>query len=340
MTASDFTRRFVNLADPRLGAEVTSVTDDFFAPKDRMIDPGDPVFVPGKYDDHGKWMDGWESRRKRTPGHDHAVIRLGQPAVIQGANIDTRHFTGNYPPAASLQGCRHDGDIPDDDTVWTELLARVDLRGDSQHLFDIESDEAWTHVRLNIFPDGGIARLRLYGFFHIDWSRRDPRETIDLLAVENGGRPIFANNEHFGILANIMAPGKGTDMGDGWETRRRREPGNDWAVVALGHAGTIEDILVDTAFFKGNYPSHISLQALLSEKVDDEALAQQSHRWHDLLAKTPLTADAEHRFKPDAALGPVSHVRINIFPDGGISRLRLFGKRLDPKHLNIHRRAG
>ncbi|WP_286829043.1 MULTISPECIES: allantoicase [Kordiimonas] len=325
MTRTDFTK-LVNLAQPRLGAKVTFATDDFFADKARLISPEDAVFIPGKYDDNGKWMDGWESRRKRGMGHDHAIIRLGQAGIIRGVDIDTSHFTGNFPPAASLDACVAEGDVPGEDAAWTEIVPATNLAGDSHHLIAVESDQPWTHLRLNIFPDGGVARLRVYGIMHKVWGKSDAGKTIDLAALENGGRPVVANNEHFGVLANIMAPGKGINMGDGWETRRRREPGNDWAIIELGHPGTIEDILVDTAFFKGNFPSHISLQAALVTGGTDESLTVESQFWPELLSKQDLRADDEHPFKPTADLGPVSHVRINIFPDGGISRLRLMGK--------------
>lgn len=327
MATHDFTHRYVNMASPRLDATVVYSTDDFFAAKERLIDPEEPVFIPGKYDDNGKWMDGWESRRKRTPGHDFCIVRLGQAGVIHGVDIDTRHFTGNYPPAASLEACVSGDDMPGDDALWTEIVPRMDLIGDSQHLVPIDSPTPWTHLRLHIFPDGGVARLRVYGRIFKDWSGEDASKTIDLLTLENGGRPIFANNEHFGILANIMAPGKGINMGDGWETRRRREPGNDWAVVELGHVGTIEQIMVDTAYFKGNYPAFISLQAANLENADDETIPRESDGWTELLAKQPLTADNEHTFAPSAHIGPITHVRLNIYPDGGVSRMRLFGKR-------------
>lgn len=326
MTTQDFTNRYVNLAAPRLGAQVVYATDDFFAAKERLIDPDEPVFIDGKYDDNGKWMDGWESRRKRTPGHDHCIVKLGHAGIIHGINIDTRHFTGNYPPAASIEACVSADDMPDESINWTEIVARTDLAGDSQHLVAVNNPTPWTHLRFHIFPDGGVARLRVYGQVYKEWSESDADETIDLLALENGGRPIFANNEHFGIVGNLMAPGKGINMGDGLETRRRRDPGNDWAVVALGHAGTIEKILVDTAYFKGNYPAFVSLQAACIEHSDDETIASESGEWSELLAKQPLTADAEHTFPPNESTGPVTHVRMNIFPDGGVSRLRLFGK--------------
>ncbi len=325
MTNTDFTR-LVNLASPRLGAEVTYATDDFFADKTRLIDPTDPVFIPGKYDDNGKWMDGWESRRKRTTGYDHAIIKLGQPGVIEGFDINTSHFTGNFPPAASIEVCVSDDAIPGENAEWRELVPSTNLNGDSHHLVAAASGAPVTHIRLNIFPDGGVARLRVYGTVYKDWRTLSQSGEIDMLALENGGRPIVANNEHFGVLANIMAPGRGVDMGDGWETRRRREPGNDWAIVALGHPGTISRILVDTAHFKGNFPSGISLQAAFVDGGTDDSLPVQSQFWKELLPKQPLTADAEHTFQTELEdLGTISHVRINIFPDGGISRLRLFG---------------
>ncbi len=325
MTKTNFTR-LVNLASPRLGAEVTYATDDFFADKARLIDLTEPVFVPGKYDENGKWMDGWESRRKRSTGYDHAIIKLGQPGVVKGFDIDTSHFTGNFPPAASIDVCVSDDAVPGENAEWRELVPSTTLNGDSHHLIAAESDAPITHIRLNIFPDGGVARLRVYGTVYKDWRTISQSGEIDLLALENGGRPIIANNEHFGVLANIMAPGRGIDMGDGWETRRRREPGNDWAIVALGHSGAISRILVDTAHFKGNFPSGISLQAALVDGGTDDSLPVQSQFWQELLPRQPLTADAEHTFQTELeALGTISHVRINIFPDGGISRLRLFG---------------
>jgi len=321
---TDF-RRLVNLANPRIGAKVTFATDDFFADKSRLIDPAEAVFIPGKYDDNGKWMDGWESRRKRSTGYDHAIIRLGAPGIVRGFDIDTSHFTGNFPPAASIDACISYEDVPGDAAVWTTLVPSMSLAGNSHHPVACASGEAWTHIRLNIYPDGGVARLRVYGAIYRDWSGFDAGERIDLLAMENGGRGIMANDEHFGVLSNITLPGKGLNMGDGWETRRRREPGNDWSILALGHAGVIEDILVDTAFFKGNFPSHISIQGALVTAGTDESLPVQSQFWAELLDRQPLSADAEHHFRPLAGVGPISHVRVNIYPDGGISRLRLFG---------------
>jgi allantoicase len=323
----DLRRHHVNLAQPRLGAEVTYATDDFFADKARLIDPADPVFVPGKYDKNGKWMDGWESRRKRTGGHDWCVIRLGVPGLVAGFEIDTRHFTGNYPPGAELAVCRSDDAVPDDEAGWTKVTARLALNGDDRVYVPIEHDEPVTHVRLDIFPDGGVARLRVWGRVAKDWSAVGPDERVDLLAMENGGRGIIANDEHYGCIENLTAPGRGANMGDGWETRRRREPGHDWAVLALGAPGRIDEVVIDTAFFKGNYPDRCFLQAAAAAAGSPEEIAAASESWPLLLPEVKLEADKVHVFRDGLAdLGAIRFVRLNIVPDGGVSRLRLVGR--------------
>jgi allantoicase len=291
-----------------------------------MLSREPAVFIAGKFDDNGKWMDGWETRRRRGPGHDHCVIRLGLPGAIRGFDIDTSHFTGNYPPAASIEACLVEGE-PGKDTEWVELLAPARLGGDSHHYLAIQDARVWSHLRLHIYPDGGIARLRVYGEVARDWSQRGGDRLYDLAAIENGGRPVAWNDAHFGHPINLLAPGRGQNMGDGWETRRRREPGSDWTVIALGCAGSIRRIEIDTAHFKGNYPDRFSLQAANAGNVPDEALVTQSMFWPVLLPEQPLSMDAVHVFSDQLAdLGPVTHVRFNIIPDGGVSRLRLWGR--------------
>jgi allantoicase len=320
-------RHHVDLAQPRLGAEVVHATDDFFADKARLIDPAEPVFIPGKYDENGKWMDGWESRRKRTPGHDWCVVRLGVPGVVAGFEIDTRHFTGNYPPGAEIEVCRSDQAIPDGHAGWTRVTPRLALKGDDRVYVPVEHGEPVSHVRLHIFPDGGVARLRVWGRVAKDWSKVEPGAGIDLLAMENGGRGIIANDEHYGRIENLTAPGRGVDMGDGWETRRRREPGYDWAVLELGAAGLIDEVVVDTAHFKGNYPDRCFLQAAPAATGSPEEIAAASERWPVLLPEAKLEADTIHVFRDELAhLGAVRFVRLNIVPDGGVSRLRLIGR--------------
>ena len=322
---NQFAARWVNLADPRLGAKVVHASDDFFAPAERMLNHEPAVFIPGKYDDHGKWMDGWESRRKRVEGHDHCIVRLALPGIVKGVDIDTSHFTGNYPPAASLDACRVDGD-PDAATRWTEILPAAALQGNSHHVLAVANERAWSHLRLNIYPDGGVARLRVYGKVARDWTTADRSTLIDLAAIENGGRAIACSDEHYGTPMNLLFPGRGATMGDGWETRRRREPGNEWAIVALGHAGRIARIEVDTARYKGNYPDRCSILAAQVGGGTEQSLVTQSMFWRTLLPEQKLQMDKQHSFAAEVAdLGPVTHVRFNIIPDGGVMRLRLFG---------------
>ena len=326
-----FGSNLVNLADARLGAEAIFATDDFFAPKERMLNPEPAVFIPGKYDEHGKWMDGWESRRKRTEGHDYCVVKLGLPGSIVGFDLDTSHFTGNFPPAASIEACwipeNQTGGVPGHNTEWSEIVPATSLKGNSHQFVAVADERAWTHLRLNIFPDGGVARLRAYGKVAVDWSQVDRKQLVDLAAVTNGGSAIACSDQHYGSPMLVLYPGRGVDMGDGWETRRRREPGNDWAIFALGHRGHIRKIEVDTAHFKGNYPDRCSIQAADVSGGTDESLITQSMFWRTLLPEQKLEMDRPHVFQKEVAeLGAITHVRLNIIPDGGISRMRLWGE--------------
>ncbi len=324
--APDWVRTCINLADPRLGAQGLRASDEFFAPLERMLNPEPAVFVPGKYDEHGKWMDGWETRRKRVNGYDWSILKLGVPGAIQGVDIDTSHFTGNYPPAASIEGCWSDVE-PGDDAAWTEVLPATSLKGNSHHYLPVSAEGRFTHLRLNIYPDGGVARLRVYGTPATDWSKRDKSALYDLVAAENGGRIVGWNDAHFGLPHNLLMPGRGVNMGDGWETRRRREPGNDWCVIQLGHPGVIDKIEVDTCHFKGNFPDRCSIQAARVTGGTDQSMITQSMFWPVLLPEQKLSMDAQHHFESEIQkLGAVTHIRFNIHPDGGVSRLRLFGR--------------
>ncbi len=311
-------RHWVQLEQPRLGSRVTYATDEFFAAKERLIDPAEPVFIDGKYDEHGKWMDGWESRRKRELGYDHCIVHLGLPGVIHGFDIDTSHFTGNYPPEISIDACSSDADVPEDG--WQEIVPKTAIEGDAHHYIDVLNGCAFTHVRLNIYPDGGVARLRIYGAVLPDIDNVEG--FVDLVAVEHGGRAIACSDEHYGSMHNLNMPGRGVNMGDGWETARRRGPGNDWVVVALGRPGSIARAEVDTAHFKGNYPDRVSLEA---GRFDSDAAAVDG-AWKPLLAESKLKMDQQHYFEALEPVGDVTHVRMSIYPDGGVSRLRLFGK--------------
>lgn len=324
----DWARRATNLANPRIGAAAICASDEFFAPLARMLDPQPAIFVPGKYDANGKWMDGWETRRKRSAGHDWAVIKLRR-GRIAGFDIDTSHFTGNYAPAISIEGTLTASDEPDTlkQASWTPVLAATALKGNSHHLVEIANDGVWSHLRVHIYPDGGVARLRVYGHVAGAFDASDASALHDLVALENGGRAVAWNDAHFGAVANLLLPGRGRDMGDGWETRRRREPGNDWCLIALAAPGVVEKIDVDTAHFKGNYPDRCSIQAARVDGGTEQSLVAQSMFWPVLLPEQKLAMDAGHHYANEiAALGPITHVRLNIFPDGGVSRLRLWGR--------------
>jgi len=312
---------FIRLEQPRLGSRVTFASDEFFAAKERLIDPAEPKFIYDKYDDHGKWMDGWESRRRRTPGHDYCVIRLGVPGIIRGLDIDTSYFTGNYPPQASIEVCVSDEDVPEDG--WSELLAKTNLSGDAHQLIPINNESSWTHLRLNIFPDGGIARLRVFGEVQPDAPEEEG--VMDLVALRHGGRALACSDEHYGSMHNLNLPGRGINMGDGWETARRRGPGNDWVIFALGRPGTVERVEVDTAHFKGNYPDRVSVE--VASFASNEEASNDSDQWRILLPETKLAMDQQHFFESELqSVGPFTHARVSIFPDGGVSRLRLFGR--------------
>ena len=323
----DFVYDYANLASARLGASVAMVTDDFFADKSRMLQDTPAVFIADKYDDNGKWMDGWETRRRRQGGHDWAVVKLAVPGVIKGLDIDTSHFTGNYPPAASLEGCRSETP-PDENAHWMRLLPISPLGPSQHHYFTVHSAEVVNWVRLQIFPDGGVARLRVHGQPVPVWESGDTKSIHELSALKNGGSIVAFNDAHYGNVAALLIEGRGLNMGDGWETRRRREPGNDWIIISLGGAGVVERVEVDTAHYKGNFPDRCSLQAARIEQGTRQSIVTQSQFWPTMMGEQKLSADKVHTFGPKelVQLGAVTHVKLNTFPDGGISRFRVFGK--------------
>ncbi|MBZ9601324.1 allantoicase [Phyllobacterium chamaecytisi] len=323
-----FARNSINLASAGLGAKPMFATDEFFAPLERMLSDEPAIFYPEKFDDNGKWMDGWETRRRRSSGHDYAVVQLAAPGTIAGFDVDTAHFTGNYPPACRIEACNTTGK-PGEATLWTEVLGLSQLGASSHHYFTCSSKQVWTHVRLHIHPDGGVARLRVYGQPSLDIDSVNG-EAVDLASSLLGGRVVAMSNAHYGYQ-RLLAPGRGINMGDGWETRRRREPGNDWIIIKLAARGTIESAIVDTAHFKGNYPDACSIQvADLGDAGEslDELVVASSMFWEEILPVQKLSADNIHEYGGNHIKqnGAVTHARFNIYPDGGVSRLRLFGK--------------
>lgn len=321
----------INLASEKLGAKALVCSDDFFAEKENLLKEGRGIFIADKYTDRGKWMDGWESRRKRTPGYDWCIIQLGAPGIIKGLDIDTHFFLGNHPPFASVEVCNEEGNpskefLDSDKVVWTEITPKSHLDPGSQNFFEVKNNEIWTHLRLNIFPDGGVARLKVYGEVYKNWNVVQENELIDLASAVNGAKSILCNDMFFSHMDNLIMPERGVNMGDGWETKRNRTPNNrDWVVVKLAHKGEINKILVDTCHFKGNYPDTCSIEGII---VSDNTIDFSSSdlKWTEILPKTKLQADHEHYFEKEiASKDSFTHIRLNIFPDGGVSRLRLFG---------------
>lgn len=323
----------LDLASEKLGGMVEYATDDFFAEKENLIKASEPVWKEGVYTDRGKWMDGWESRRKRVAGHDWAIIRLGLPGVIRGVVVDTTFFTGNYPAscsieAASVEGCPSTAELLSEGVEWFEVVPKTGLKGDTKNVIEARCERRVTHLRLHIYPDGGVARLRVYGEGVPEWPRllRSGGE-VDLAAAEHGGRAVGANDAHYGAPVNLIMPGRGVNMGDGWETRRRRGPGHDWAILALAAPGTISTVEVDTNHFKGNYPDRCSIDVCYAPGADWMTLNGELVEWRPLLPEVKLQAHARHFFHREVAShGVVTHARLRIVPDGGVSRLRLLGR--------------
>jgi allantoicase len=320
-----FTNGLIDLAQPRLGTKVIYKTDDFFASANRIISPTEPVFKVGVFDKHGKWMDGWESRRKRTAGHDYIIIKLGKPGTIKKVDVDTSHFNGNQPAMISIEGANSNSNKINQ-LNWQPLLSKKKTKANSHHYFTVNSNKVFTHIKFNIFPDGGVARLRLYG--SIAKSNKLKNKKINLASLLDGSSVIACNNEHFGKAENILAPGKAKNMGDGWETRRRRGKGFDWLILNSLDGKEIDKIEISTHHFKGNFPSHCSLQAAyLPNSKNSKQIVKSSNNWKYLLKDAKLSANKVHVFKNNLMKkDKINFIKINIFPDGGISRFRIYGK--------------
>jgi allantoicase len=322
-----FTDGLIDLAQPRLGTKVLFKTDDFFASAKRIISPTKPIFKEGVFDKHGKWMDGWESRRKRTKGHDYIILKLGKPGSIKKIDVDTSHFNGNQPAMVSIEGANSNSDKINQ-IKWQTLLLKKRTKANSHHYFAVNSKKVFTHIKFNIFPDGGVARLKLYG--SISKSNKLKNKKTNLASLLDGASVIACNNEHFGRAENILAPGKSKNMGDGWETRRRRDKGNDWLILNSLNGKDINKIEISTHHFKGNFPSHCSLQATyLPTSRNSKQIVNSSLKWKYLLKNAKLSANKIHIFKNNLMKkDKINFIKINIFPDGGISRFRIYGKNI------------
>jgi allantoicase len=309
----------LDLASERLGGSVLYATDDYFAEKENLLKPSKAVWKEHEYTDRGKWMDGWESRRKRVPGYDWAIIRLGARGIVRGVVVDTAFFRGNYPDSCSIDATSMRTDASVEQLLaaeWREILPQTKLKGDSENEIPVAFTDAVTHLRFNIYPDGGVARLRVHGEVVPEWRIVGGLgNEVDLAAAENGAEVLNCSDMFFGPKHNLIMPGRALNMSDGWETRRRRGPGHDWVVVKLATEGLVRRIEVDTNHFKGNYPDTASIEG----SIDGET-------WIDLLPRTKLQAHTRHFFIDElASAGPFTHLRLNVYPDGGVSRLRVWG---------------
>jgi allantoicase len=325
-----------DLATRRLGGAVLAANDESFAEKESLVRHAEPTFTPHTFGHKGQVYDGWETRRRREPGHDWAIVRLGAPGVIRGVVVDTAFFKGNYPPEVSVEGCAVDGYPTVEDlaaATWRTLVPRSPARGDTRNGYGVGDPHRFTHVRLTMHPDGGVARLRVHGE-----PVADPRLfadlPIDLAALRNGGGIADASDTFFSRADNAISPGDPLSQGDCWETARRRDDGHDWITVRLAGRGVVRAAELDTTHLKYNAPGAARLRgfdAASDRPVDDDAA------WFDLLPRTDLRPDTPHRFVLDP-VPAATHVRLDIYPDGGMGRLRLFGS-LTPEALDaLHRR--
>lgn len=319
----------VDLASERLGAAVLLANDEFFAPKEALLKPTPPEWREDAYTERGKWMDGWETRRRRTAGYDWAILRLGVPGIVRGVVIDTAFFRGNYPEEASIEACALAGTPTPEELEaadWRSLLERSALQGNARNPFDVTYPDRVTHLRLNIFPDGGVARLRVHGHVSPSWTRFAlAGGEVDLAALENGGWVVSSSDMFYGHRQNLILPGRSLFMGDGWETRRRRGHGHDWSIVRLAAPSALHRVEIDTDHFKGNSPDAMGLEGIHLPGASADALADPRAPWFPLIDETKLQPHARYKFEDLAPHESATHVRLRILPDGGVARMRVFG---------------
>jgi allantoicase len=328
-----------DLASRLLGGSVVFATDELFAEKENLIKPGPPVFDPGHFGNRGKIYDGWETRRHRAPEHDHAIVRLGVPGIVHGVVVDTSYFRGNYPPQVSVEGAAADGyPAPGELTGWHPLVERTDAAGDAVNQYPVADRGRWTHVRLSIYPDGGVARFRVHGT-----PRPDPRfltGTVDLAALENGGRVVGCSDAFYAAASNLLLPGRATGMAQGWENARRRGPGHDHVTVALAAAGRLRHVEIDTSCFVGNAPERVRLlaaDARTDARTGPPPSVASTAAWREVLPATRVQPDTRHRFGIDDG-DVATHIRLDVLPDGGLARLRINGEIIDEALAQLRQR--
>jgi allantoicase len=317
-----------DLASRQLGGSVVFANDELFAEKENLIKPGPPEFAPDSFGPRGKVYDGWETRRRREAGHDHAIVRLGVPGIVHGVVVDTAYFRGNYPPEISVEVVNAGGYPSPAELAgmaWLPLVTRSPARGDAVNRYPVTDRHRWTHLRLSVYPDGGVARFRVHG--EVLAAPAFLAGTVDLAALENGGRLLECSDAFYSTAENLIMPGRARGMAEGWENARRRGPGNDWAVFALGAAGVPRWAEIDTSYFVGNAPGWVRLQA-----------GDESGAWREVLPQTRVQPDTRHRFTLSGDPQPATRVRLNVYPDGGLARLRVHGEITPEAMAGLRRR--
>jgi allantoicase len=349
-----------DLASRQLGGSVVFANDELFAEKENLITPEPPAFDPAEFGNRGKVYDGWETRRRRGPGHDHAIVRLGVPGIVHGVVVDTSFFRGNYPPQVSVEAVGADGYPSPGELAgmtWQALVERAGAAGDCMNAYPVASPLRWTHVRLSIYPDGGVARFRVHGT-----ALPDPRflaGTIDLAATENGGQIVGCSDAFYASASHLILPGRAASTGEGWENARRRGPGHDYVIVALAAAGALRHVEIDTSRFVGNAPGQVRLLAADARgagptpghgnpapghgasapgrgaATPDRGASIPDSPWREVLPLTRVQPDTRHRFLVD---GLATHVRLDVIPDGGLARLRINGEIIPEALADLSRR--
>ena len=310
-----------DLASRVLGGSVVHANDDFFAARENLVTPGPPRHDPTEFGLRGKVYDGWETRRRREPGDDSAIVRLGVPGLVEGVVVDTAWFTGNYPPHVSVDATEAAGYPSVEellDAAWTTLVRRAAVRGDAANAFPVDPVARFTHVRLTLHPDGGVARLRVHGRPAPD--RGLLTGTVDLAALENGGDVVACSDMYYASARNLLLPGRARTTAEGWENARRRDGGHDFVTVRLAGAGVVRRVVVDTSCFVGNAPAEVALRG-----ADLRGGGEDVDAWTELLPRTRVQPDTRHHL-PVSGAEVVTHVRLDVFPDGGLARLRVLGE--------------
>jgi allantoicase len=314
----------MDLASRWLGGSVIAASDESFGEKENLLNPAAAAFEPGRYSHRGEIVDGWETKRRREPGHDWVLVRLGAPGAVTSVDVDTSFFTGNFPSACAIDACGAEGypspsELLDRETDWAELVPRSPLTGDAHNVFRVTDPRRFTHIRLATFPDGGVARLRVFGEVIPD-PRGVEQLTIDLASQRYGGLVTASSDDFYTSASVLNRPDTARSMGEGWETRRRRDGGHDYVIIQLALAGQVRQLIVDTAHFKYNASAEVAAYGCR----DDMPPPPESAAWKPLLPRMRLQPDTRHVLAV-SGFGPVTSVRVDAFPDGGLSRVRVIG---------------